>query len=141
MKLFVKKLLPEAKIPSRAHHDDAGLDLFSAKEYSLLPGQREAISTGIALAIPTGFVGLIWDKSGIAAKTGVKSMGGVIDAQYRGEITVIATNLGSEVYVVEKGAKIAQLLIQKVELPEICETEELDDTLRSENGFGSTGSF
>ena len=66
-------------------------------------------------------------------------MGGVIDASYRGEIQVIVTNLSSEAYVFEAGAKIAQILIQKVELPEVCETEELDDTIRGENGFGSTG--
>lgn len=141
MKLNVKRLVPDAKLPSRAQHDDAGLDLFAAEEYVLASGQREMIKTGIAIAIPSGYVGLIWDKSGIAAKTGVKTMGGVVDAQYRGEVMVIATNLGTEPYVIEKGSKIAQLLVQKAEFPEICETEELDDTLRGKDGFGSTGKF
>jgi len=141
MNLEVKKLVSDAKLPVRAHSDDAGLDLFSLEEYKLHKGEKRLIRTGIALAIPTGFVGLIWDKSGMALKYGLKTLGGVIDAQYRGEVTVIMVNLGEEDFLVEKGAKIAQLLIQKVEFPEICEREELGDTLRSEAGFGSTGKF
>ena len=91
------------------------------------------------MAIPSGFVGLVWDKSGLAAKAGLKTMGGVIDASYRGELKVIIANQGSEVYRIEEGAKIAQLLIQKVELPEVVEVADLDATVRGEGGFGSTG--
>lgn len=140
MKLSVKKLIPEAKVPTRAHHDDAGLDLYAAEEYVLQPGARQAVKTGVAIAIPSGYVGLIWDKSGIAAKAGIKTMGGVIDASYRGEVQVIVTNLSSNDHTIEKGSKISQILIQKVELPEVCEVSELDDTIRGEGGFGSTGS-
>jgi dUTP pyrophosphatase len=140
MKLEIKKLEPDAKLPVRAHHDDAGLDLYANESLTLAPGMRHAVKTGIALAIPTGYVGLIWDKSGVSAKGGVKVMGGVIDASYRGEVGVILANLSQEPYVVEKGAKISQLLVQKVELPEVCEVTELDDTIRGEGGFGSTGS-
>lgn len=140
MDLQVKKLVPDAKLPVRAHHDDAGLDLFAAEEYSLAPGERQMVKTGIAMAIPTGYVGLIWDKSGVAGKTGIKTMGGVVDASYRGDVQVIMVNLSSTPYKVEKGAKIAQLLVQQVALPEVCEVPELDDTIRGENGFGSTGS-
>jgi len=139
MKLEIKKLDREAKLPVRAHADDAGLDLFSNEEFSLAPGERKAVKTGIAVAIPTGYVGLIWDKSSVPYKWGVKTMGGVIDAAYRGEIGVIMINLSQEIFKVEKGAKISQLLIQKVELPEVCEVTELDDTIRGEGGFGSTG--
>lgn len=139
MKLNIKKLYPEAILPARAHHDDAGLDLYTAETLTLEPGQRKTVKTGIALAIPTGYVGLIWDKSSIPHKWGVKTMGGVIDASYRGEVGVIMINLSKEAYIVEKGAKISQLLIQKVELPEVCEVTELDDTIRGEGGFGSTG--
>lgn len=139
MKIEAKKLVSEAKLPTRAHADDAGLDLYSAEECVLKSGERRAIKTGIAMAIPTGCVGLIWDKSSIPAKWGVKTMGGVIDASYRGEIQVIVINLSDIPYTVEKGAKIAQLLIQKVELPEVCEVSELENTIRGEKGFGSSG--
>ena len=139
MKLEVKKLQPDAVLPARAHHDDAGLDLYANETLTLEPGERRTVKTGIALAIPTGYVGLIWDKSSIPHKWGVKTMGGVIDASYRGEVGVIMVNLSQESYVIEKGAKISQLLIQKVELPEVCEVLELDDTIRGEGGFGSTG--
>lgn len=139
MKLEVKKLDPGAQLPARAHHDDAGLDLYANETFELKPGERRTAKTGIALAIPTGYVGLIWDKSSIPHKWGVKTMGGVIDASYRGEVGVIMANLSKEPYVVEKGAKISQLLVQRVELPEVCEVGELDDTIRGEGGFGSTG--
>lgn len=140
MKLEVKKLNSEAKLPTRAHSDDAGLDLYSVEERILASGERHAVKTGIAVAIPMGYVGLIWDKSGLAVKAGLKTMGGVIDAAYRGEIMVIVANLSDAPYAIQKGSKIAQLLIQKVELPEVCEVSELDDTIRGESGFGSTGS-
>lgn len=139
MKLEAKKLQPDALLPARAHADDAGLDLFANEALTLEPGMRRTVKTGIALAIPTGYVGLIWDKSSIPHKWGVKTMGGVIDASYRGEVGVIMVNLSEEPYVIEKGAKISQLLIQKVELPEVCEVSELDDTIRGEGAFGSTG--
>ncbi|MBP6929623.1 MAG: dUTP diphosphatase [Candidatus Moranbacteria bacterium] len=139
MKLEAKKLQPDALLPARAHADDAGLDLFANEALTLEPGMRRTVKTGIALAIPTGYVGLIWDKSSIPHKWGVKTMGGVIDASYRGEVGVIMVNLSEEPYVIEKGAKISQLLIQKVELPEVCEVSELDDTIRGAGGFGSTG--
>jgi dUTP pyrophosphatase len=141
MKLSIKKFHPDALLPARAHQDDAGLDLFSNETLTLEPGMRWTVKTGIALAIPTGYVGLIWDKSSIPHKWGVKTMGGVIDASYRGEVGVIMVNLSQEPYVIEKGAKISQLLIQKVELPEVCEVSELDDTIRGEGGFGSTGTY
>ncbi len=126
-------------LPTRAHHDDAGLDIYANEACELQPGERMAVGSGIALAIPSGWVGLLWDKSGLAAKVGLKTMGGVIDASYRGELKVIIANQGSEVYRVEEGTKIAQLLIQKVELPEVVEVADLDATIRGEGGFGSTG--
>lgn len=141
MNLKVKKLDPLAKIPTRAHHDDAGMDVYSVEDLTLRPEERRAIRTGIAMAIPSGYVGLIWDKSGVAAKSGVKTMGGVIDAGYRGEIQVVMRNLSTEDFVIEKGSKIAQMLIQRVELPEIEEADELEDSVRGENAFGSTGKF
>lgn len=139
MKLNIKKLHPDAKLPARAHADDAGLDLYTYEAFELQPGERCTVPTGVALAIPTGYVGLIWDKSSVPHKWGVKTMGGVIDASYRGEVGVIMVNLSQETQKFEKGAKISQLLIQKVALPEVCEVTELDDTIRGTGGFGSTG--
>ena len=91
------------------------------------------------MAIPEGYVGLIWDKSGLSQKFGLKNLGGVVDSGYRGEIMVGIVNLGKEDYKFEPGQKVAQLLIQKVESPKIEEVENLEEGLRGENGFGSTG--
>lgn len=139
MPLQVKKLHQEARFPTRACEGDAGLDLYAIEDRVVTPGQRVVIGTGIALGIPYGAVGLIWDKSGIASKSGMKVMGGVIDAGYRGEIRVVLTNLGENAYLVHIGDKIAQILIQKVELLSVEEVDELPDTERDEQGFGSTG--
>lgn len=139
MKLSIKKLSSEAKVPTRAHHDDAGLDLYANENYTLKPGEIHGVQTGIAMAIPAGSVGLIWGKSGLALKAGIGVLGGVIDAQYRGEIVVIVTNHGTTEYHIGKGSKIAQILIQKIELLETEEVIELDDTIRGAGAFGSTG--
>ena len=139
MALKIKKLHPEAILPKYLRSGDAALDLYASENKIIPPNQRELISTGIAMAIPEGYAGLIWDRSGMAAKHGIKSMGGVIDSNYRGEIKVILHNLTSQPFAVEKGMRIAQMLIQKVEQKTILEVEELDDTIRGEKGFGSTG--
>lgn len=139
MKLEIKKLHPDAKLPTRAHADDAGLDMYSLEAITIAPGEKVALNTGIAMAIPTGYVGLMWDKGSVGVRGGVKTLGGVVDAAYRGDVIVGLVNLSKEPYIVEKGAKISQLLIQKVELPEVCEVSELDDTIRGEGAFGSTG--
>ncbi len=139
MDIAVQKLHKDAKLPERFHHDDAGMDLFCLEEVVLSPGERKAVDTGIAMAIPTGYVGLIWDKSSIPLKFGVKSMGGVVDAQYRGEVKVIMINLSDEKQIFASGTKIAQMLIQPIVLPIIKEVKALGDTTRGEGGFGSTG--
>lgn len=139
MKLSVKKLSPEAKVPRFALAHDAGLDLCTKEAIEFAPGERRGIETGLAFAIPEGYVGLIWDKSGIALKKGLKTMGGVIDAGYRGEIIVIAKNLSPETLVFSAGEKVAQILIQKVEHPLVEEVSELPGSERGECAFGSTG--
>ena len=139
MKIRVKKLHPDAQIPNIAHVGDAGCDLFATESLTLKPGERGQVSTGIAMEIPLGYVGLIWDKSGISHKGGIKTLGGVIDSGYRGEFLVGVINLGKEIYTFEKGNKIAQLLIQKIETPIFEEVKELSDTNRGGDGFGSTG--
>lgn len=139
MNIKVKKLHPDAIVPKIAHLGDAGCDLFAVEEVTLKPGERGQVPTGLALAIPDGYVGLIWDKSGLSHKGGIKTLGGVVDSGYRGEILVGVINLSEESYTFEKGHKVAQMLIQKVESPTFEEVEELSDTSRGEGGFGSTG--
>ena len=139
MKLKIKKLHSDAVLPKYATKDDAGMDLFSIDNVELLPMERAQIATGIAMEIPEGHVGLVWDKSGLSHKFGIKTLGGVIDSGYRGEIKVGVVNLGKEKYVFEKGHKVAQMIIQKKETPEIEEADELSDSERGHAGFGSSG--
>ena len=139
MHLNIKKLHPDAKIPTYAHQGDAGFDLFATETVTIPIGARVLVGTGIAMEIPDGYVGLIWDKSGLSIKHGLKNLGGVIDAGYRGEIKAGVVNLSDEDYTVVVGHKVAQMLIQKVERAEIVEVDELSDTTRGHGGFGSTG--
>ncbi|MDO8656522.1 MAG: dUTP diphosphatase [Nanoarchaeota archaeon] len=139
MTIFIKKISTTATIPKYIHPHDAGMDLYANETIIINQGERKLIPTGIAMAIPSGYVGLIWDKSGIATNQGLKTMAGVIDSGYRGEIKVLIHNLSSQSYTVQAGTKIAQMLIQPVVQNEIVEIQELDDTSRGEGGFGSTG--
>ena len=139
MKIKIKKLNPTAILPSYAHIGDAGMDFYSLEKVTLKAGEYMAIKTGISLEIPKGYVGLFWDKSGIAIREGLKVLGGVIDAGYRGEIMIGMINLGNKKYIFEAGHKVAQLLIQKIERANIVEVKELTETKRGKGGFGSTG--
>lgn len=140
MVIKVKKIHKDAKIPLYGHKGDAGLDIFSVIDTLLEAKEVKPIPTGIQIAIPEGYVGLIWDKSGISLK-GVHRLAGVIDSGYRGEIQVVLVNMGEKPYTIEKGVKIAQLLIQPVKEVEIEEVSELEETSRGKNGFGSTGKY
>jgi len=113
MVLKVKRMHKEAKLPSYSHQGDAGLDVFSVVDYTLKSQEVMAIPTGIQMAIPEGFVGLVWDKSGLSLK-GVHRLAGVIDSGYRGEVKVVVVNLSQQPFVIKKGMKIAQVLIQPV---------------------------
>jgi len=139
MLIKFKKMDSNAKLPSYANQGDAGMDFYSAENYVLRPNARKTIKTGIAMAIPVGYVGLIWDKSGLASKKGIKTMAGVVDSGYRGEVQIVLHNLGNEDFVVEKDMKIAQMLIQPIHQPRLEEVAELDETKRGDGGFGSTG--
>ena len=139
MQLNIKKLHPDAKLPTYALPGDAGMDLFVAEAVTIAPGTRVQVKTGIALAIPTGYVGLIWDKSGLSHKSGLKTLGGVIDAGYRGEVMVGMVNTSDVAYTFAVGDKAAQMLIQKVEQPDLVLVDQLDETRRGEGAFGSTG--
>jgi len=140
MEMKVKRIHKDAKIPRYGHVGDAGLDLFSVMECVLKGGEARAISTGIQVAIPDGYVGLIWDKSGISLKN-VHRLAGVVDSGYRGEIKIVLTNLSTEAFSIEKGMKIAQMLVQPIIKVKVVDSDVLDETTRGENGFGSTGKF
>ena len=139
MKLLIKKVHTDATVPHYAHPGDAAFDLFTPEKIEIKPGERVQVPTGIAMEIPVGCAGLIWDKSGLSHKNGLKTLGGVIDAGYRGEVKVGMINLANETYVFEKGHKVAQMIIQKIESPDIEEVTELSDSSRGTGGFGSTG--
>jgi dUTP pyrophosphatase len=139
MQIKFKKINEDAIAPNYAYEFDAGMDLFCAENISIAVGERVQVSTGISMEIPEGFVGLIWDKSGLSQKAGLKTLGGVVDSQYRGEIKIGIINLSDKDFVFEKGQKVAQMLIQKVERVDLIESENLSDTSRGESGFGSTG--
>jgi dUTP pyrophosphatase len=139
MNLKVKKLKPDAKLPTHGHPGDAGMDFYAAEEVVFPSGQQARVHTGVALEIPDGHVGLIWDKSSVSFNMGLKVMGGVIDASYRGEIIMNLLNVSDKEVKLEKGQKVAQMLIQKFEHCDILEVEGLTDTVRGEGREGSTG--
>ena len=138
--LLVERINPEAKLPEKAHQSDAGYDLFAVENVSIPPYGQAKIGTGVKMAIPQNFAGLIWDKSSLAAQ-GLKTMGGVIDSGYRGEIIIIAKNLTEEFFNITKGQKVAQIIIQEIGDIPLIETEISDSTERKDSGFGSTGKF
>jgi len=140
MILPAEKLIAYAKLPQKAHPDDAGFDLYAADYYSIPPYGQALVSTGIKLAIPNGCAGLIWDKSGLAGE-GITTLGGVIDANYRGEIKVVVKNLSEDNFNIIPGRKIAQILIQNITPITLSEEKINDETTRAADGFGSTGQF
>lgn len=129
----------EVKTPNYANCGDAGLDLYSAEDVIIKPNEKHIVKTGIKMAIPEGYVGLIWDKSGLAAKHELHVFAGVIDCGYRGEVGVVIKNFGKQDFKVEINSKIAQMLIQPVVTANINEVDSLDDTERGHGGFGSSG--
>lgn len=139
MKLQIKKLHPDAVLPRYANPRDAGLDLFSLEEVVLQPNEKKTIKTGVAIALPENHVGLIWDKSGLASKFHLHTFAGVIDESYRGELQIVIGNFSSQPYKIEKGHKIAQLLVQPITYVNVEEVQDLNTTQRGEGGFGSTG--
>ena len=140
--VLVRRLTPDAVLPVRAHHDDAGVDLAANEDVVLEPGERALVGTGIAIALPAGTVGLVHPRSGLAHRKGLSIVNapGTVDAGYRGEIKVSLINLDPrEPIDIAKGDRIAQLLVQQVELNPFVEVDELDETLRGARGHGSTG--
>jgi dUTP pyrophosphatase len=141
IEVAVRRLRPDAVLPSYAHPGDAGLDLTAVEAVTLEPGARTAVPTGLAVAIPVGWVGLVHPRSGLARRHGltVANAPGTIDAGYRGEVQVLLINLGGETVHLAAGERIAQLLLQPVGQASVVEVDDLDDTARGVGGFGSTG--
>jgi dUTP pyrophosphatase len=140
--LPVQRLDPRAILPTRAHPGDAGLDLHALEPAELEPGERASIPTGIAVAIPEGYAGLVLPRSGLAARHGISLVNapGLIDAGYRGEIRVLLVNTDpSRSWTLQAGERIAQLVISPVVLPDLEEVTELSSTSRGVGGFGSSG--
>lgn len=138
VKLKIKKFHEDAKVPSFANDTDAGMDIYSIEDITILPNHRTLVRTGLGMEFPKGYAALVWDKGGIA-KNGVTTLAGVGDAGYRGEYKIVLYNLSSKPYKIKKGQKIAQILIQKIFQPEIELVEEMSDSKRGLGGFGSSG--
>ena len=142
MKLLVRRLDADLPLPAYAHEGDAGLDLLAAETITLAPGDRYAVPTGIAVAVPEGHAAFVLPRSGRALKEGlsVANAPGLIDSGYRGEVKVIVVNLDHRSPIdIHRGDKIAQLVVQRVERVELEEVDVLSDSTRGEGGFGSTG--
>ena len=138
-KIRVKRSSPDAIIPVRATSGSAGYDLFALKDVlNIFPGCREMIETGISMEIPQQYYGRVAPRSGLALKSGIDVLAGVIDSDYTGDIGVILVNHGSNIFSVKKGDKIAQIIFEKKGTFELVETESLTMTQRGSAGFGST---
>jgi dUTP pyrophosphatase len=141
MRVPLVRLDPGLPVPERAHPGDAGADLYAREPVLLAPGERATVATGVAVAIPEGYAGLVAPRSGLAARLGVGVVNapGVVDAGYRGEVKVVLVNHGDEEVTLGRGERIAQLLVVPVSTVEFVEVEALPESARGDGGFGSTG--
>lgn len=141
--LPVVRLRPDAVLPTQAYEGDAGLDLAACERVTLPPGGRAVVGTGLAVAIPDGYAGLVVPRSGLAARHGLSKVNspGVVDSGYRGEVKVVLLNTDREhPFTVEPGMRIAQLLVVPVPVVRLLEVDELPESERGERGFGSSAS-
>ena len=138
MKIKIKKLHPNAKLPSYAHPGDVGLDMFALEGATIVPGERKFFNVGFALEFPEGYAAIVKDKGSIS-KNGLHTMGGVFDAGFRGEYNVLLINLGDKSYEVNSGDKVAQLIIIPIVRAEFEEVKDLSTSSRGEGKFGSSG--
>ena len=136
--LEVKRLSTDATLPTRAYPDDAGLDIYGLEDALIAPSEGKMVSTGVALAIPAGHVGMVCDRSSMAKK-GIKTAGGIIDAGYRGELKIVLWNLSKDQIRITRGERIAQLLVLPIQTPAVREVSELSVATRGDKGFGSSG--
>ena len=137
--LLVKRINKDAVIPAYSFASDVGLDLIATEDVCFLPMEQKPVKTGLVISIPEGHVGLIRDRAGIVSKMNVHSVAGTFDPGYRGEVSVMLVNFSDEETQVDKGMKIAQLIIMPVVKVKVREVKILEDTLRGKKGFGSTG--
>jgi len=126
-------------LPQYSHKGDAGADLKSVEKKVIAPRSRDLVATGLSLEIPEGYAGLIWPRSGPAVKLGLDCGAGVIDSHYRGEIKVLLFNHSDNEIFIQSGDRIAQLIIQKIEAVKFIASNQLSETVRNTDGFGSTG--
>ena len=138
--VYIKKLKESATIPTRATDTDAGYDLHADQQGLIPAGERTIVGTSIAIAIPPGYYGRVAPRSGLAVKKGIDVLAGVVDSGYRGEVGVVLQNLSKEDFVFEKGDRVAQLILEQCFSIGWVELDELKDSVRSDGGFGSTGS-
>lgn len=141
MKIKVMKLASDAKLPKKLLSGDAAMDLYSVENITIKPGEKVACKTGIAIKIPDGYAGFVWDRGSVSIVGGVKTLGGVFDSNYTGEWLIGLVNLMKKEFKIKKGQRIAQAIFQKIEMPEIEEVEQLEQTNRGEGRFGHTGKF
>jgi len=139
-KINCKKLSREATIPTKSHTQDAGWDLYASADGTVLPSGRKLVKTDIAMAIPEGYVGLIWPRSGLATKNGIDVLAGVVDSGYRGGIGVCLYNTSQISLVIKRGDRIAQIIFHKIPEVKLREVVDLEDSNRGICGFGSSGS-
>ena len=141
IRLEIQRLDPSLPVPRYAHPGDAGLDLIASEAVTLRAGERAAVPTGLVIAVPPGWVGLVHPRSGLALRHGVTvaNAPGTIDTEYRGELKVLLINLGADPVTFARGDRIAQLLLQPVGRATVVEVAEFADTDRGSGGFGSTG--
>jgi len=137
--LNVKKLDKDVELPEYVYNTDVGLDLRANEDVTIAPFEQKTITTGIAIEIPSGCVGLVRDRVGILTKMNVHTSAGTFDPFYRGEISIVLTNFGEDDISIEKGMRIAQLIILPVVKVEVKEVKKLSETTRNEKSFGSTG--
>lgn len=144
MVVRVRRLDPGLPVPAYAMPGDAGADLYAREDVTLAPGQRQLVPTGLAIALPDGYVGLVHPRSGLANKHGITIVNapGTVDSGYRGELMINLLNTdATQPVTLRRGDRIAQLLVQRVERAAFVEVENLGDTARGDRGFGSTGGF
>jgi dUTP pyrophosphatase len=139
--LKIKKLEPDAIIPTKGTPGAAGYDLYSYEVGYILPRSHVMVSTKISMEIPDGYCGLIWSRSGLSVKNGIETGAGVIDADYRNEVKIVLHNHSTKPFKYEKGMRIAQILIMPIISPDIEVIEQHTETTRGEGGFGSTGLY